>query len=168
ESDPDPPQEALLGGVRLRRLSLPGLPAVVLLAVVLVPTAEPLPRRLACGAQGGADPRPGDAPLAQPVDPVLQVGVDLGADLGDAGQHVEDLLVGQVVRPGDLGAGGLPGQAEDVVAEPDALVADVDAGAGDEPAHLVLGLGAERAADREPGGHGGHLPGMSGSTSRSA
>jgi hypothetical protein len=45
-----------------------------------------------------------------------------------------------------LGAGGPVVVLEDFLAEIDALVADEDAGAGDQLAHLVLPLAAEAAA----------------------
>jgi hypothetical protein len=58
--------------------------------------------------------------------------------------HVRDqLVVGEVVARRELGEL----LADDVVAQVDALVADVDARTGDELGHLLLALAAERAVD---------------------
>src|SRR5690606_241858 len=62
---------------------------------------------------------------------------------------VEDVLDLAGARDGQLGVlGGLAIDllGDDVVAEPDALVADVDRGTGDELLHLLLRLAAEGAA----------------------
>src|SRR5262249_2662970 len=76
----------------------------------------------------------------------------LGALLAD------DVLVEDVLDLGGLGGAGeavallflLDLLGDDVVAEADALVADVDGGPGAEPLPLLLGLAAEGAAQVPP------------------
>ena len=71
----------------------------------------------------------------------------LGVGLTDhvAVEELADLVrLGQLLEQTDLGALGEL-LLDDLVAEVDALVADVDAGAGDELLDLLLALSAERA-----------------------
>ncbi len=68
-----------------------------------------------------------------PDDVLVEDVLDLGG-LGDAGEAVALLFLLDLL-------------GDDVVAEPDALVADVDGGAGDELLHLLLRLAAEGAGE---------------------
>ncbi len=64
-------------------------------------------------------------------------------------EEAEDLFRLRKLELAGLGLAGL-GEAlfDDLVAELDALVADVDAGTGDELLHLLLALSAERALEQ--------------------
>ena len=92
---------------------------------------------------------PGLDPLVVVVDGDRQdlLGVLLADDV--VVQEVEDLTgLGQLLERELRGLGELLG--DDVVAEVDALVADVDAGAGDQLLDLLLGLAAEAALHEVP------------------
>jgi predicted MFS family arabinose efflux permease len=158
---------ATLGAAVLTFLTVPQMPAIIPRQLptsrrgpasgLLLP-GEPLPCGLAGDLESGADPRPGHPSLAQDGDQPLEARLGLRADRGDAGEQVQDLLVGHRLLPGGqlrprIGRLVLLG-LEDVVAQPDALVADVDAGPGDHLLDLRARLGAERAAhlDRRRGG----------------
>ena len=90
---------------------------------------------LAAGTRGKRNILPHGEDLLGPVLPdhvLVEHGLDLGR-LGEAADLLTLLL--------------LPLLRDDVVAQLDALVADVDGGAGDQLAHLPLRLPAERARE---------------------
>ena len=74
------------------------------------------------------------------------LGVLLADDIFVEG--VFDLLGGGEFAAAGGGVGALGLLADYVVAEVDALVADEHGGAGDELAHIVLALAAERAVEQ--------------------
>src|SRR5690242_12263171 len=110
---------------------------------------EALPGGLLGHAERLADPGPADAPAAQDVHVVVHGRVGLGHHRLDLGQGGQQLVVGPLVPRAER-ARGLVG--DDQVAQVDALVADVDAGAGHQLGDGVLVLVAERAGQRgQPG-----------------
>src|SRR5215213_6807427 len=108
---------------------------------------EALPGGLPFHAERVADALPGQLASSCLCDPGAEVLVDLVAHGLDAGQVLEEHPVVDLVPQPDAGSGvarALLGDHES--AEFDALVADEDAGTGDEGLDLVLGLGTERAS----------------------
>ena len=111
---------------------------------------EPLPCRLLGHAERLPDAGPADAAGSQGVHVVVDGGVDLGDHRLDAPEAREQLVVRALVPGAELGCLVL---GEDQVAQADALVADVDARAGDELADGPLVLAAEGAVEgSEPAG----------------
>src|SRR5262245_1855974 len=104
-------------------------------------SGKPFPGRLPRDSKRPADCVPADLPPAQLLDLSLQNRARrLHGCLGDL-ERAEELLVRH-----DLPAReGNRGCVEHLVADAHAGVADVDAGATNEPGHVLVGFAAERA-----------------------
>ena len=108
--------------------------------------AEPLPGGLARDAQGLADLRVGDVPLADPADPHPQVAVHLARGRGDQRQPGEHVGVGHgVVGPADDPLAGVLGCGEGVGERRQALGAHERTQTTGEPRVVGATLTAKRA-----------------------